>query len=98
MADIEDLPHDISRRFASTSRTQITPVVQTAGVRDPQSGVVVLGHDLEDTADPVVARWHVLRIDRPEPDHDKDYSLTRQGPGVLEGLRYVLSPQLDLQI
>lgn len=57
-----------------------------------------LGHDLESSTDPVSARWQILRIDWPEPYHLEDYGLTRQGPGVLDGLDSVLSPRMNLQL
>ncbi|MFJ4972702.1 hypothetical protein [Streptomyces sp. NPDC088755] len=85
-ADVDEL---VSRKEAET-----TPEIP----RRWEARLRQLGHDLDDTADPVIARWHVLRTDRPEPRHDEDYSITRQGPGLLEGLGYVLAPRLDLQI
>lgn len=86
--DIEQLTHP-----EGTERIDEVPLRWESRLRR-------LGHDLEDTSDPVVARWRILRIDRPEPRHDADYgcSFTRQGPGVLEGMSYVLSRRMDLQI
>ncbi|MFJ2781583.1 hypothetical protein [Kitasatospora sp. NPDC087315] len=64
-----------------------------------------LGHDLGSVTDPVVVRWRILRTDNsPQqngPDFlgdgpDADDSLHRWGPGVVEGLRYVLSPAVGL--
>ncbi|MFJ2202399.1 hypothetical protein [Streptomyces violaceusniger] len=60
-----------------------------------------LGHDLEDPADPVAARWRQLRKDHSPPDdlpgHVReavleDHSAHRWGRGFLEGLRRVLAP------
>lgn len=63
-----------------------------------ESRLGALGHntDVPDPADPVAARWQFLKYDHPEPWHLEDFSMTRQGPAVLDSLEYVLSSQVDL--
>lgn len=56
-----------------------------------------LGHDLDSTDDAVAVRWRILRTLHNPPEYDCEDSMARCGPGVLEGLRYVLSPSMDLQ-
>ncbi|WP_411574819.1 hypothetical protein [Streptomyces fradiae] len=56
-----------------------------------------LGHDVDDATDPVAARWRVLRtVNDPNEDLYWDDANVRRGPGLLEGLRYVLSAHVAL--
>ncbi|MFJ5234489.1 hypothetical protein ACIQBJ_31865 [Kitasatospora sp. NPDC088391] len=68
--------------------------------------LTALGHDLDDAAfDPVTACWQVLRHDHTVPDTpgrsldateavDTDLLMSRHGPGLLEGLGFVLSDHM----
>lgn len=54
-----------------------------------------LGHDLDSSDDPVSRRWRLLRIVHDPPEHDgAEDSTARCGPGVVEGMRSVLSMDL----
>ncbi|WP_328485943.1 hypothetical protein [Streptomyces zaomyceticus] len=56
-----------------------------------------LGHDVDDESDPVAVRWRVLRTEyEPNEDLHWDDATCRRGPGLLEGLRYVLSGHVAL--
>ncbi|MFF4534118.1 hypothetical protein ACFY1P_33215 [Streptomyces sp. NPDC001407] len=61
-----------------------------------ESRLRALGHDLDDTADPVVVRWRALRVDNSPPidapDAVYEDSTHRWGPAFLEGIRYTLAP------
>lgn len=63
-----------------------------------QARLETLGHDMDDPTDPVSARWRVMRVNHEPDDQYWEDTTLRRGPAVIEGLRYVLSPNVALTL